>query len=650
MADYLLKESTNGAGYTVRLYLTLSYTQSIEKNQSYLTVGMKVSVSGGHIGKWVDGDGSSYIQIGEGNNNKRKFNGTIPYTSGCTITSGHSFTVDHESSGAKTVEIKWKWNVNSSWGGMVRPEGTLEVTLNTILRASDFSISDQLKLGDKHKVMLTVSKSVPDFKHKIFFKVYKGATGAELASDESVVFSESTRLTYPTARFANHMTGTSLKGKAILYTYASDGTTYIDSRSKDVTFLIPNEEPFTPEISELSVASEQDAKIPASWTDKDGRKIFVQGVSTVKLIAGKVKPKYSASIQKVTFDSKEGSKVTAAEYVSSTFSIKNYSKSGNQSVSVRATDSRGNYTDQKLEFYVYPYQKPTVNVLCCERCRADGTASDSGTCLKVRARCSFSSVGARNSASIKVEFRKVGESSWTAYEDELNPDTDIVIGEDAFSTMSSYEVRFIATDLLGGTGERTVRIPTQSVVMNVRPGGNGVAFGKYAEEENLMDIKFPVRTSSDVDVGGELLMGGVPLVESVISKDPKEWSYRKWADGTAECWKILGEVTLYDIDGEWEYSGTWFKIIHEKEPYPAGLFKSRPACVVNCPADNFPGWIKEVGASNNITTAPTICAHTVVKRTGTNIKFYPSYYAIGRWEKEEQTTQQQSGGNQDGNL
>jgi len=565
---------------------------------------------------------------------------------------GHvDITVYHNADGTfptQTIKIE-----ASSYHMSGTATGTIS-GVEKIKRASTFSVSPSTIVANEN-MTATIYKADSSFYHQLTLSI------GDLNTHTSLSNSGTISLKVPqdfAKKIPNYSTGTA---KVLLETYSSNNmSSKLGSSEKNVTLQVPNKAPFTPTMNVAADPVEADpaeiVKVPDSWIEKVGeteKKIFVQGVSTVKLVAYSVWAKSNASIQKVTFDSNKGEKDNSAAYPTYTFSIKNYSKSGNQSVSVRATDSRGNYTDQKLKFYVYPYQKPTVNVLCCERCRADGTASDSGTCLKVRARCSFSSVGARNSASIKVEFRKVGESSWTVYEDELNPDTDTVIGEDMFSTMSSYEVRFIATDLLGGTGERTVRIPTQSVVMNVRPGGNGVAFGKYAEEENLMDIKFPVRTGSDVDVGGALLMGGVPLVESVISKDPKEWSYRKWADGTAECWVALGEVEMHSITEEWVGSGTYFREVCGGPSYPAGLFISRPACVISCPADNFPGWIRTVGRGEgyNHINAPGICACVTVSRTSTlGMTFHPSYYAIGRWDKEEQTTQQQSGGNQDGNL
>lgn len=64
------------------------------------------------------------------------------------------------------------------------------------------------------------------------------------------------------------------------------------------------------------------------------------------------------------------------------------------------------------------------------------------------------------------------------------------------------------------------------------------------------------------------------------------WSYRKWSDGTAECWgKKIASVTT---SSSWAgyYTGIIGSII-----YPTGLFMSVPILNVTLKASNFPGHI-----------------------------------------------------------
>ena len=76
------------------------------------------------------------------------------------------------------------------------------------------------------------------------------------------------------------------------------------------------------------------------------------------------------------------------------------------------------------------------------------------------------------------------------------------------------------------------------------------------------------------------------MVHIVESGTSGIWSYRKWSDGTAECWgeKIVSVTT----DSSWAgyYTGTIGSII-----YPTGLFMSAPILNVTLKAGNFPGHI-----------------------------------------------------------
>ena len=74
------------------------------------------------------------------------------------------------------------------------------------------------------------------------------------------------------------------------------------------------------------------------------------------------------------------------------------------------------------------------------------------------------------------------------------------------------------------------------------------------------------------------------MVHIVESGTSGIWSYRKWSDGTAECWgkKIFSITTSSTWAGY--YFGTIGSIV-----YPTGLFISAPILSCTVKADNFPG-------------------------------------------------------------
>lgn len=113
----------------IKVYVTYSETVNWASNSSTITCGMYITVaSGWTIGSWTDFNGS-YVGT-----TSLTFNGDIPSgTKGTrTLTSGKTFTVNHNSDGSGTATIYWKWGVNSPWGKVQNPSGSFSITLTKI--------------------------------------------------------------------------------------------------------------------------------------------------------------------------------------------------------------------------------------------------------------------------------------------------------------------------------------------------------------------------------------------------------------------------------------------------------------------------------------------------------------------------------------
>lgn len=123
----------------IRLYVYYKTTQDVATNKSTIYVGMYVTTpsSSYAIGKWDDFNGS-YVGT-----TSLTFNGTVPANTKGTywLVENKTFTVNHKDDGTGKATIYWKWGVNSPWGQMVNPSGSFEITLPTIARASQPSVS-----------------------------------------------------------------------------------------------------------------------------------------------------------------------------------------------------------------------------------------------------------------------------------------------------------------------------------------------------------------------------------------------------------------------------------------------------------------------------------------------------------------------------
>ena len=149
--------------YPVKLYVYYKSTQSQDKNQSTLQIGMYLVVpSGYNIGPWGD-YGGSYVGT-----ESNTFDGSIPNTTGTRwLVENKSFTVNHDVDGKATATIKWKWGVNSPWGQFESESGSFKVTLPTIARASTVGATDA-NIGSKSSIV--VNRKGSSYTHSIGFK------------------------------------------------------------------------------------------------------------------------------------------------------------------------------------------------------------------------------------------------------------------------------------------------------------------------------------------------------------------------------------------------------------------------------------------------------------------------------------------------
>lgn len=82
--------------------------------------------------------------------------------------------------------------------------------------------------------------------------------------------------------------------------------------------------------------------------------------------------------------------------------------------------------------------------------------------------------------------------------------TQIVLGNGSLSPTSAYNVRVRASNAYsGGTKTKTVLLNPVNRIINVKDGGTGVAFGKLATEDALLDSAWAIKGMSSVTVQTE---------------------------------------------------------------------------------------------------------------------------------------------------
>jgi hypothetical protein len=169
-------------------------------------------------------------------------------------------------------------------------------------------------------------------------------------------------------------------------------------------------------------------------------------------------------------------------------------------VTVQATDSRGRLSDSATVTgpVIYDYGAPSISEAAAFRCDENGAADDSGTYISVKCTGSVSSCGGHNGCTVEMRRRATG-GSWTGWT-TLTGGTAQTVNA-GLSAASSCQVQFRVRDSLGGERSVTVTIPTAAVTLNLRAGGRGAAFGKYAEADGELQVAWDLKLDNPLEVG-----------------------------------------------------------------------------------------------------------------------------------------------------
>lgn len=193
-------------------------------------------------------------------------------------------------------------------------------------------------------------------------------------------------------------------------------------------------------------------------------------------------------------------------------------QTGETAVTGKATDSRGYVGKTEQTITVIPYAKPMLipadgetDIVCC-RCDGAGNITDSGTWLKIKAKRHYSPVVSdgvqHNFCSIRY---RINGSGWNTilYGNEAEDEVDVEIPNGVADTTKAYTIEVGVVDDMGYEASVTIIVPSDQVEFHLRQGGEGAAFGEYAQEAKVLSVA----ESWELKVKGRLTVGGMELVE-----------------------------------------------------------------------------------------------------------------------------------------
>lgn len=137
------------------------------------------------------------------------------------------------------------------------------------------------------------------------------------------------------------------------------------------------------------------------------------------------------------------------------------------------------------------YTKPRITDLTVVRCDSSGVTADEGQNGLV----TFDWSCDKTVSSIVIKWKVASDSTWTSTTvttSGTSGSVSQVIGDDALSTESTYDIHVTVTDS-GGSSYTITSLTSMKFAIDIKSGGTGIAFGKAAETDDLADFAWTAK-------------------------------------------------------------------------------------------------------------------------------------------------------------
>ena len=409
-----------------------------------------------------------------------------------TLASG-TLEVSHESDGSKTLAVAaFSGQVWKDTGYLTATAAAQSFQLTAIPRATE-PVMGAATMGETVRISLPRASSA--FTHTLSY-VFGSASGAIAENAGTEVL-----WTVPESLAAQIPDSPGGTGTLTCKTY--NGGTLIGTKTISFTATVPQS------MKPALTNGWAEVTYDNSGTKASGIAAWVQGYSKAKAVfdSSKIACKQGASIAKyaVTY---LGKTTEESPYRTDTISATS------ATVRCAVTDSRGLTAWEDVTVTLESYAPPMLVGAALYRADGEGAAADSGTHIAGLATAKFSSIGGRNTATIKGYWKSVGGSYGEGVTLPFGA-VGLVTGDVEIAADRSYTAKIVVTDSLGNSTEFEENIPTEQVAFHLKEGGKGAAFGKAAEQDELLDVAWDARFRENVQVDGALQVGGKTLLDMV---------------------------------------------------------------------------------------------------------------------------------------
>ena len=505
--------STYGPGVGYPNYAKITWSATWNQSALQWTVNWSATAQGASTaGRWTTVYGSnnncnSYITVKDENGNvlqTKSITAKMETIKNGTVLLEGSFNVGVTSTGTRSLVFSGQIYFETT-GSAGISSGNQTFALDTVAMASSItSVTSNVSVGSSGgSVTVNINRKSSSYTHTVVWK---------FGSQSATQTGQTTSATYTIPASWLDQIPNAASGAATVTVTTFNGSTQIGEPVSASFTITAN---VNPTIGSVSVAP-RGAAYSAGITS-----VYIAGYSTALITASSVAGVQGSTIKKVEFIKDGGvlSSNTTPTYTYTTGTLTGTSAT----FKVRVTDSRGKTAEKSASaITIQAYANPTISASVF-RSNSSGTSSNDGTYIRITATAT-ATPSANSITALKYATKASTASSYGA-----EADIGSGVTKSGFANTTSYDVRIRATDKIGNSVYQYFTVPTSSYTMDFKEGGKGVAFGKVAETDNLVD--------SEWDIKAPRFRGGVyfPRVSQDANTLPpiNTVVFEEYASGTA---------------------------------------------------------------------------------------------------------------------
>lgn len=168
--------------------------------------------------------------------------------------------------------------------------------------------------------------------------------------------------------------------------------------------------------------------------------------------------------------------------------------SGNKSLIITCTDSRGRVSSQEMtnEILFLPYSEPKISKMSIRK-ETFGDSDPDNDRMAITAVWSHDSVNGYNSSTGKVYYKTTVDSDWAEHPGSIISGSEFLLDRLYLEEYTSYNFKLVVTDTIGSVASMDSFSSTTPVLLDFKAGGDGIGIGKVCESPGMevsMDATF----------------------------------------------------------------------------------------------------------------------------------------------------------------